>query len=125
MVGGGDPAPVLQAGAPHRGPDARRGIWRSLGSFASDVLAGELRSDCLEEYEIVLAVGNVIDHANRPLEKCSLRACDAVHLATAVVTNQRLIDRGLVPAFFLSSDLRLNEAASAEGLAVDNPNHHR
>ena len=25
---------------------------------------------------------------------------------------------------FLSADDRLNDAASAEGLAVDNPNHH-
>lgn len=83
------------------------------------------RLDCLEEYEIVLAVGNVIDHANRLLEEYPLRAYDAVHLATAVVTNQRLIDRDLAPATFLSSAIRLNEAASAEGLAVDNPNHHR
>jgi len=46
------------------------------------------------------------------------------HLATAVVTNQRLLANNLVPLIFLSADNRLNNAASAEGLAVDNPNHH-
>jgi len=31
---------------------------------------------------------------------------------------------GLVDLVFLSADDRLNNAASTEGLAVDNPNHH-
>jgi len=83
------------------------------------------RADCLYEYEIVTAVGDIIDQANHLLERHSLRAYDAVHLATAVVTNQRLLANNLVPLTFLSADDRLNNAASAEGLAVDNPNHHR
>ncbi len=82
------------------------------------------RSDCLHEYEIVTAVGGVIDQANRLLERHPLRAYDAVHLATAVVTNQRLIANNLAPLIFLSADARLNKVASAEGLTVDNPNHH-
>jgi len=87
-------------------------------------LQNAFRSDCLDEYEIALAVGNIIDQANRLLEAYPLRAYDAVHLATAVITNQRLVDYDLAPLIFLSADDRLNEAASAEGLAVDNPNHH-
>ena len=87
-------------------------------------LQNAFRSDCLEEYEIAIAVGNIIDQANRLLEAHPLRAYDAVHLATAVVANQRLVDNDLAPLVFLSSDDRLNDAASAQGLAVDNPNHH-
>jgi hypothetical protein len=87
-------------------------------------LQNAFRSDCLDEYEIAVAVGNVIDEANRLLEAYPLRAYDAVHLATAVVANQRLVANDLAPLVFLSSDDRLNAAASAEGLAVDNPNHH-
>lgn len=87
-------------------------------------LQNAFRSDCLDEYEIALAVGNIIDQANRLLEAYPLRAYDAVHLATAVVANQRLVSSNLAPLIFLSSDDRLNEAASAEGLAIDNPNHH-
>ena len=87
-------------------------------------LQNAFRSDCLDEYEIAIAVGNVIDQANHLLEAHPLRAYDAVHLATAVVANQRLVDNDLAPLVFLSSDDRLNDAASAQGLAVDNPNHH-
>ena len=82
------------------------------------------RFDCLCEYEIVTAVGGVIDQANRLLERYPLRAYDAVHLATAVVANQRLLANNLASLTFLSADDRLNDAASAEGLTVDNPNHY-
>ena len=87
-------------------------------------LQNAFRSDCLDEYEIAIAVGNIIDQANRLLEAYPLRAYDAVHLATAIAANQRLVDNDLAPLTFLSSDDRLNDAASAQGLAVDNPNHH-
>jgi predicted nucleic acid-binding protein len=87
-------------------------------------LQNAFRSDCLDEYEIAIAVGNIIDQANRMLEAYPLRAYDTVHLATAVVANQRLVDNDLAPLIFLSSDDRLNDVASAEGLTVDNPNHH-
>jgi len=82
------------------------------------------RFDCLNEYEIVTAVGDIIDQANRLLERHPLRAYDAVHLAAAVVANQQLLANNLAPLIFLSADERLNNAASAEGLTVDNPNHH-
>lgn len=87
-------------------------------------LQNAFRLDCLDEYEIAIAVGNSIDQANRLLEAYPLRAYDAVHLATAVVANQRLVDNDLAPLTFLSSDDRLNDAAFAQGLAVDNPNHY-
>jgi len=82
------------------------------------------RADCLNEYEMVTAVGDIIDQANRLLEKHPLRAYDAVHLAAAVVANQQLLAHGFAPLIFLSADGRLNKAATAEGLAVDNPNNH-
>jgi predicted nucleic acid-binding protein len=82
------------------------------------------RSDCLREYEIVTAVGDVIDQANCLLENHPLRAYDAVHLAAAEIANQRLVANNLAPLIFISADHRLNDAASTEGLAVDNPNHH-
>jgi hypothetical protein len=82
------------------------------------------RHDCLNDYEIVVAVGEIIDQANRLLEAHRLRAYDAVHLAAAVVTNRQLLDNELDPLTFLCADERLNSAASAIGLAVENPNHH-
>jgi predicted nucleic acid-binding protein len=82
------------------------------------------RSDCLREYEIITAVGDIIDQANRLLESHPLRAYDAVHLAAAEIANQRLVANNLAPLTFISADNRLNDAASTEGLAVDNPKHH-
>ena len=81
-------------------------------------------SDCLGQYELVTAVDDVIDQANRLLEKHPLRAYDAIHLAAAMVSKQALLADDLPPLVFLSADDRLNRAAAAEGLAVDNPNSH-
>jgi hypothetical protein len=40
------------------------------------------------------------------------------------VENQQLLAAGLSPLTFVSADDHLNDAASAEGLTVDNPNAH-
>ncbi len=82
------------------------------------------RADCLNEYEMVTAVGDILDRANRLLEQYPLRAYDAIHLATAVIANQQLLTHNLSPVTFLCADDRLNHAAEAEGLMVDNPNDH-
>jgi predicted nucleic acid-binding protein len=82
------------------------------------------RSDCLNEYRIVTAVDGIIDEATHLLERYPLRAYDAVHLAAAVVANRHLLVDSLPPLTFLSADDHLNDAVSAESLAVDNPNQH-
>jgi predicted nucleic acid-binding protein len=82
------------------------------------------RTDCLNEYRIVTVTDGTIDEANRLLERYPLRAYDAVHLAAAVVANQHLLAGGLAPLTFLSADDRLNDVASTEGLAVENPSLH-
>jgi predicted nucleic acid-binding protein len=66
----------------------------------------------------------IVDSAGALLERHPLRSYDAIHLATALAAQQSFQQRGLTPLTFLSADDRLNEAASAEGLAVDNPNRH-
>lgn len=82
------------------------------------------RADCLAEYDLVTAVGPILDEANLLLERHPLRAYDAVHLAAAVITNRQMLANNLPPLTFLSADDRLNAAAAVEGLAVDNPNDH-
>ncbi len=66
----------------------------------------------------------VIQSACGLIERHPLRGYDAVHLATAMVINQRLADAGEGELLFLSADNHLNDAATAEGLTVDNPNDH-
>jgi predicted nucleic acid-binding protein len=53
-----------------------------------------------------------------------LRGYDAVHLATALVLNQRLGAARLPSVCFISADESLCQAARNEGLAVENPNVH-
>lgn len=49
---------------------------------------------------------------------------DATHLATAFVAHQFLVAQGYSDLVFISADNRLNHAAVAEGLSVDNPNNY-
>ncbi len=53
-----------------------------------------------------------------------LRGYDAIQPASAITLNNNLSKIGLHPFVFVSADNALNSAATAEGLAVDNPNNH-
>jgi hypothetical protein len=64
----------------------------------------------------------VVERAKLFLERHSLRAYDAVQLASALLTNDTLQAIGLPPLVFLSADAHLLVAAEAEGLEIDNPN---
>ena len=54
----------------------------------------------------------------------ALRAYDAVQLAVALHVNARHQSTGLGGVTLVSADADLNAAATAEGLAVDDPNAH-
>lgn len=98
------------------------------GSLTADeftVALDAFRGDCLNEYQIMPPTTLVIDEACALVERYPLRAHDAVHLASALVAQQFLAARDYPPLAFVSADDNLNDAATAEGLAVDNPNHHR
>ncbi len=75
-------------------------------------------------YQIVSIQAEIVQLACELIERQPLRGYDSVHLATALTVNQRLIENEQAPLIFLSADNRLNAAAQAEGLAVDNPNEH-
>ena len=53
-----------------------------------------------------------------------LRGYDAVQLASALEANRLRQNNGLSAITFVSADNNLNSAATAEGMAVDNPNNH-
>ena len=54
----------------------------------------------------------------------ALRAYDAVQLAAALAINQKEQDAGFAPVTLISADQALNDAATAEGLTVDDPRSH-
>lgn len=74
-------------------------------------------------YRLVPLNETIIQQACQLIERHPLRSYDAVHLATALILNQRLAESG-VNLVFLSADNRLTQAGLAEGLAVDNPNNY-
>ena len=56
--------------------------------------------------------------------KHGLRAYDAVQLAAALDVSRLYQPPGANPITLVSADQELNAAATAEGLAVDDPNAH-
>jgi predicted nucleic acid-binding protein len=75
-------------------------------------------------YRFVPTDETVIQSTRQLIEHYTLRAIDAVHLATALAVNRRLVGTGEAETIFLCADDRLLAAAAAEGLTVDNPNRH-
>ena len=54
----------------------------------------------------------------------ALRVYDAVQLAAALEINQKEQDAGFAPVTLISADQALNDAGTAEGLTVEDPNTH-
>lgn len=75
-------------------------------------------------YRFVPLTEAMIQQAGDLLERYPLRGYDAAHLATALIINRQLTEASEASLVFLSADDRLLEAASAEGMPVDNPHRH-
>ena len=56
--------------------------------------------------------------------KHALRGYDAVQLASALEANDERLANGLQPLILVSADTKLNTAAQAEGLVVQNLNNY-
>ncbi len=80
--------------------------------------------DCSNQYWIAELNTAMIHQAIQLTKHHPLRAYDAVQLAAALIINQALLTRELPALIFVSADDKLCSAALAEGLSVENPNHH-
>jgi uncharacterized protein len=87
-------------------------------------LRSMLYHDVRTSLSIVPLNPSIADSAGTLLERHPLRSYDAIHLATALAVHRSLSRHNLTPLVFVSADDRLNNAASEEGMAVENPNHH-
>lgn len=76
------------------------------------------------EYDLYPIDATVIAEAQQLLEKYTLRAGDAVQLASAVVVRNSLQHAGMQEPIFLASDNNLLNAALAEGFTTDDPLLH-
>lgn len=67
---------------------------------------------------------NVIVEALRLTKMYGLRGYDAVQLSAALEANSERLLRNLPGLILVSADVELNNAAQAEGLAVEDPNNY-
>ncbi len=103
---------------------ARRKREGSVPPADCDVAAQALTAHSASDYDFIELELPIVRLARELLDRHPLRAYDAVQLASALVANRALLAAQLAPLIFLSADDRLNAAARAEGLPVDNPNTH-
>jgi uncharacterized protein len=101
----------------------RRRRGGSLTSKTAAKSIARVHRDYARRYIVTELTRAIVARAMLLAERYALRGYDAVQLATAVEVNSRLIPKGRALTL-ISADIDLNVAATAEGLAVDNPNHH-
>jgi predicted nucleic acid-binding protein len=73
------------------------------------------------EYTVIALTEDVVKQALDLVYQHPLRAYDAVQLASAVETNQRMVAANLPPLEFVSGDHRLLTVAQSVGLQTVNP----
>jgi len=79
---------------------------------------------CNTEYHLIPTHRIIIERAVLLTQNHRLRGYDAVQLATALITNEKLTIGRLPPLIFVTADNDLIGAAQSEGLSTDNPNLH-
>jgi len=80
--------------------------------------------DIAYRYRLLDVVTATVETARRLATEHTLRAYDAVQLATACLLNQELQDSNQDSLAFICADDRLLAVAKAEGLLTDDPNYH-
>ena len=98
---------------------ARRRRLGSLTIAQAGTALNEFRQDFAQHYRIVEITILLLRHASQLTDLHVLRAYDAVQLAAALDLHR--LDPSLI---VVSADAELNAAATAEGLPVEDPNHH-
>ncbi len=103
---------------------ARQGRGGKLSATDASTAIQQFRHDFVTQYRVVDPVSVVIQRAMAIAEKHALRGYDAVQLAAALDIHTRRLALKLPALTFISADIALNAAATAEGLIVDDPNAH-
>ena len=81
-------------------------------------------ADANQHYLLVTLDSKLVDLAIDLTRRQKLRGCDAVHLASALILNAKLVEQELTPLIFVAADVELLKAAVAEKLLTENPNEH-
>ena len=103
---------------------ARRRKGKTLTPRRASSILHRFRQHLAGRYNVAEVTATLLDDAMRLGIKHALRAYDAVQLAVALEVN-RFHQAGVSgPVTLVSADQALNDAATAEGLTVDDPNSH-
>ena len=100
---------------------ARRTRAGSLAPSTAQRVMAAFRSDFVSAYFVSELTFALVDRAMDLVQIYGLRGYDAVQLAAAVDVNAERHRYSLLPVTLISADSDLNQAAAAEGLAVENP----
>ena len=103
---------------------ARRRKGRTLTSPRASSILYRFRKHLVGRYTIVEVTPDLLTEAMKLANSYELRAYDAVQLAVAIEVNRIYQTKGSGPVILVSSDRDLNAAATAEGLAVEDPTTH-
>jgi uncharacterized protein len=102
----------------------RRQHGGHLSRARAGAMLGHFRRHLAQRYHVIELTPALFDDAMRAARLHRLRAYDAVQLAVVLDLHRRHQDAGLGPVTLVSADQALNDAAQAEGLAVDDPRSH-
>jgi uncharacterized protein len=103
---------------------ARRRREGSLSTSERDRLFGAFLVDCARSYLLMRVEEDVIQHAVVLMTQHPLRTVDAIQVSTAIRLSQALHEAQLGQIIVASADDRVLQAASQEGLPIENPNLH-
>jgi uncharacterized protein len=103
---------------------ARQRAPRGINRRVRDATVALLSLHCSGEYRLVPLNRPIVDNAIELTQRHRLRAYDAVQLATALATSNALLAADLPAPIFVTADGDLIAAATAEGLATDDPNRY-
>jgi predicted nucleic acid-binding protein len=103
---------------------ARRRKDRTLTSAKESSILRRFRQHLAGRYTVIEMTPGLFDEAMRLATTHALRAYDAVQLAAALEIDRKERDAGFAPVTLISADQALNDAATAEGMAVDDPRSH-
>ncbi len=103
---------------------ARRRKGKTLTSPRASSILHRFRQHLAGRYTVAEVTAALLDDAMRLGIKHALRAYDAVQLAVALEVNRFHQAGGSDPVTLISADRDLNDAATAEGLIVDDPISH-
>ena len=103
---------------------ARRRKGKTLTPPRASSILRRFRQHLAARYIVIEVTPDLLDEAMRLGNAHALRAYDAVQLAVALEVNRSHQAAGSSPITLVSADRDLNDAATAEGLTVENPNLH-